>query len=186
MNLRLATPLLMMFGFGLVACEPYVSPNDPYGSSAAQAPRYGHGGTHSPNDPGTTWEQQQARQQEEQRQLAENQMGDPDGMASVDGDAMAATDQDPTGGATMDNRGERGGAGGGGSNQAAGGNTASSGGKAKYGTPVPGKPGFLYSPHNPNGGYIDIRVENPDGSMGTLPPGTKIKDPFSSEPILVP
>ncbi|MEM7145580.1 MAG: hypothetical protein AAF591_10620 [Verrucomicrobiota bacterium] len=180
MNLRVTTPLMIMMGFGLAACEPYVSPNDPYGSSAAQAPRYGHGGTHSPANTGATWEQQQ------QQQAVERQMDAQDGMAPVDGDAMAAADGDATGAATVDNRKNRGGEGGGADGSTSGGSATSSGGKAKYGTPVPGKPGFLYSPHNPNGGYIDIRVENSDGTMGTLPPGTKIKDPFSNEPILVP
>ena len=46
-----------------------------------------------------------------------------------------------------------------------------------YGTPVPGKPGFVTSPHSPNAGYVDIRG---------FPPGTEVKDPYSGKVFLVP
>jgi hypothetical protein len=43
--------------------------------------------------------------------------------------------------------------------------------------PVPGKPGFVTSPHNPEGGFIDVR--------GFLS-GTEVKDPYSGKMFLVP
>lgn len=46
-----------------------------------------------------------------------------------------------------------------------------------YGTPVPGKPGFVTSPHSPNAGYVDVRG---------FPPGTEVKDPYSGKTFLVP
>jgi hypothetical protein len=46
-----------------------------------------------------------------------------------------------------------------------------------YATPVPGKPGFVTSPHSPNAGYVDVRG---------FPPGTEVKDPYSGKTFLVP
>ncbi len=46
-----------------------------------------------------------------------------------------------------------------------------------YATPVPGKPGFVISPHSPNSGYVDVR------GFG---PGMEVKDPFSGQVFLVP
>jgi hypothetical protein len=46
-----------------------------------------------------------------------------------------------------------------------------------YGTPVPGKPGFVTSPHSPTAGYVDVRG---------FPPGTEVKDPYSGKTFLVP
>lgn len=46
-----------------------------------------------------------------------------------------------------------------------------------YGTPVPGKPGFVTSPHSPSAGYVDVRG---------FPPGTEVKDPYSGKTFLVP
>ena len=46
-----------------------------------------------------------------------------------------------------------------------------------YGTPVPGKPGFVTSPHSPGAGYVDVRG---------FPPGTEVKDPYSGKVFLVP
>jgi hypothetical protein len=183
MDFRIHAPLILTLGLVLGACEPYPPAGDPYGSGAAQAPRYGHEGTNSPRNPNYKWEQQQAQQ----RQAAQNAAANADASAQTNPDGTPGVEnpEDPT--RTVDDRGNRNT----GANKREGsGNTASKpssgGGKMKFGTPVPGKPGFLYSPHNPDGGYIDIRVENSDGTMGTLPPGTKIKDPFSIEPILVP
>ena len=47
----------------------------------------------------------------------------------------------------------------------------------KYGTPVPGKKGFVTSPFSPDSGYIDVRG---------FPPGTAVKDPYSGKIILTP
>jgi hypothetical protein len=46
-----------------------------------------------------------------------------------------------------------------------------------YGISVPGKPGFVTSPHAPNAGFVDAR--------GILP-GTEIKDPYTGRIFLVP
>ena len=46
-----------------------------------------------------------------------------------------------------------------------------------FGVPVPGKPGFVISPYRPAAGYIDVRG---------FPPGTEVKDPYTSKIFLVP
>jgi hypothetical protein len=46
-----------------------------------------------------------------------------------------------------------------------------------YGTPVPGKPGFVTSPHSQTAGYVDVRG---------FPPGSEVKDPYSGKIFLVP
>lgn len=46
-----------------------------------------------------------------------------------------------------------------------------------YGTPVPGKAGFVTSPHAPYSGYVDVRG---------FPPGTEVKDPYTGKVFLVP
>ena len=46
-----------------------------------------------------------------------------------------------------------------------------------YGTPVPGKQGFVTSPHSPTAGYVDVRG---------FPPGSEVKDPYSGKIFLVP
>ncbi|HEY4757124.1 MAG TPA: hypothetical protein VIH43_01090 [Chthoniobacterales bacterium] len=43
--------------------------------------------------------------------------------------------------------------------------------------PVPGKPGYVFSPYDPNGGYVDIT-----GYQS----GSKVKDPYSQKIFLVP
>jgi hypothetical protein len=50
-------------------------------------------------------------------------------------------------------------------------------GNLPYGKPVPGKPGFVFSPYDPSKGYIDVRG---------FPPGTEVKDPYSGKSFLVP
>jgi hypothetical protein len=51
-------------------------------------------------------------------------------------------------------------------------------GNLPYATPVPGKPGFVFSPYDgANKGYIDVRG---------FPPGTEVKDPYSGKSFLVP
>ena len=49
--------------------------------------------------------------------------------------------------------------------------------EVSYGTPVPGKPGFVTSPHSPYAGYVDVRG---------FPPGTEVKCPYSGKIFLVP
>jgi len=47
----------------------------------------------------------------------------------------------------------------------------------RYGTPVPGKTGFVTSPFSPNAGYIDVRG---------FAPGTPVKDPYTGKIFLTP
>src|SRR5437588_8173452 len=54
---------------------------------------------------------------------------------------------------------------------------AKKGDDLRYGTPVPGKPGFVTSPYSPNTGYIDVRG---------FAPGTPVKDPYSGKVFLTP
>ena len=42
---------------------------------------------------------------------------------------------------------------------------------------VPGKPGYVFSPYDPNGGYVDVNG---------YPSGSKVKDPYSQKIFLVP
>jgi hypothetical protein len=46
-----------------------------------------------------------------------------------------------------------------------------------YGTPVPGKQGFVTSPFSPNSGYVDVRG---------FAPGTPVKDPYTGKVFLTP
>jgi type IV secretory pathway VirB10-like protein len=43
--------------------------------------------------------------------------------------------------------------------------------------PVPGKPGYVFSPYDSNGGYVDV---------SGYPSGSKVKDPYSQKIFLVP
>lgn len=47
----------------------------------------------------------------------------------------------------------------------------------RYGTPVPGKQGFVTSPFSPDSGYIDVRG---------FAPGTPVKDPYTGKVFLTP
>jgi hypothetical protein len=51
------------------------------------------------------------------------------------------------------------------------------GGDLRYGTPVPGKQGFVTSPFSPDNGYIDVRG---------FAPGTAVKDPYTGKIFLTP
>lgn len=46
-----------------------------------------------------------------------------------------------------------------------------------YAKPVPGKPGYVFSPYDSNGGYVDVKGYTP---------GQKVKDPYSGKIFLVP
>jgi hypothetical protein len=46
-----------------------------------------------------------------------------------------------------------------------------------YGKPVPGKPGYVFSPYDKNGGYVDVTG---------FSPGQKVKDPYTGKIFLVP
>jgi len=46
-----------------------------------------------------------------------------------------------------------------------------------YGTPVPGKPGFVTSPFSPDAGYVQV--------LG-FPPGTPVEDPYTGKIFLTP
>lgn len=46
-----------------------------------------------------------------------------------------------------------------------------------YGKPVPGKPGYVFSPYDKNGGYVDVTGYTP---------GQKVKDPYTGKVFLVP
>ncbi len=50
-------------------------------------------------------------------------------------------------------------------------------GQVPIAKPVPGKPGFVYSPFDPSGGYVDV---------SGFSPGSKAKDPYSGKVFLVP
>lgn len=52
-----------------------------------------------------------------------------------------------------------------------------SGSKIPYAKPVPGKPGYVYSPFDPNGGYVDVTG---------YAAGSKAKDPYSGKIFIVP
>lgn len=46
-----------------------------------------------------------------------------------------------------------------------------------YGTPVPGKPGFVTSPFAADKGYVDVTG---------FPPGTQVEDPYTGKIFLTP
>jgi hypothetical protein len=55
--------------------------------------------------------------------------------------------------------------------------TSKKGDDLRYGTPVPGKQGFVTSPFSPQSGYIDVRG---------FAPGTPVKDPYTGKIFLTP
>ncbi len=46
-----------------------------------------------------------------------------------------------------------------------------------YAKPVPGKPGYVYSPFDKSGGFVDVTGYKP---------GSKVKDPYTGKIFLVP
>jgi hypothetical protein len=50
-------------------------------------------------------------------------------------------------------------------------------GNLPYAKPVPGKAGYVFSPYDKNGGYVDVTG---------FAPGSKVKDPYSGKVFLVP
>jgi hypothetical protein len=50
-------------------------------------------------------------------------------------------------------------------------------GEFPYAKPVPGKPGYVFSPFDQNGGYVDVTGYSP---------GQKVKDPYTGKIFLVP
>jgi hypothetical protein len=55
--------------------------------------------------------------------------------------------------------------------------SSTSGSKIPYAKPVPGKPGYVYSPFDPDGGYVDVTG---------YASGSKAKDPYSGKIFIVP
>jgi len=50
-------------------------------------------------------------------------------------------------------------------------------GDIPYARPVPGKPGYVFSPYDKTGGYVDVTGYSP---------GQKVKDPYTGKIFLVP
>ena len=57
------------------------------------------------------------------------------------------------------------------------GTTSTQTGNLPYGKPVPGKPGYVFSPYDKSGGYVDVTG---------FAPGQKVKDPYTGKIFLVP
>ncbi len=55
--------------------------------------------------------------------------------------------------------------------------TSSTAAQIPTGKPVPGKPGYVFSPFDPSGGYVDVNGYSS---------GQKVKDPYSGKIFLVP
>ena len=55
--------------------------------------------------------------------------------------------------------------------------TSSEKSELPYAKPVPGKPGYVFSPFDKDGGYVDVTG---------FAPGTKVKDPYTGKIFLVP
>ncbi|MFV1994419.1 MAG: hypothetical protein ACC661_03190 [Verrucomicrobiales bacterium] len=198
MQQRLILALGLIVPWVLSSCYPFVPPPEedpfPYGP-----PRYGHQGTsssgganaHHPPPAGTVGANANANAGANANAAAA-QPGAP-ATPGAPGTATGGTEGAPgsatpaPGTAPATPPASHVGASPTGAAGSGGGATAAAGGdEVPYGIPVPGKDGMLYSPFSPDAGFIDITTRAPDGSTTVLPPGTKIKDPFSGKAILVP
>ncbi len=185
---RLSLIFVFLCLLGLSSCA--VAPPGPEQTYPYGQPRYGHGGTQPPAPAGapSTGAPNNAPYSAPGGPNVSgsqaSQAGAPGGVTNpgVPGAGPGATPGANPAPNSAPNSAPNPGAGSAGATSSGG----SSSEPPPYGIPVPGKNGMIYSPYKPDAGFIDITTRNADGSSSVLPPGTKIKDPFSGKPILVP